>query len=173
MADRIANSTGILLNVTLPVLYSASISIVAIILATLFITSRFKVSVKLLILFIAINVFAISVTFGFGTGYIRAADYSFAITSSDFTNILLSASVIFLGFSGFARLPAVRNKTAGRDKTIKRATFLTITLLFLAYAALCIITIAVIARTNITNVGPLLEETYLIGTPFLPQAYSI
>jgi basic amino acid/polyamine antiporter, APA family len=156
----------------LPLLESIAIAITLLILGAMFVMSKFRFSVKIMLLLIALTVFEVAVAFVFGAGNVNAGDFMVAFDSSNYVDVLFSSGLFFLAFSGFAMLSRSRSRTRNSDKTIRKATLLSVLLLLIIYLTFAIMMISLIEKTSVGNVGSQLERSYL-GSGWLMVLMSI
>ncbi len=161
VAIRTVTYLNVLFFSGMTLLESTSLAIAFMIIGAILVISHLKFSMKSLLSLIALSVFAVLVALFFASGKMDLYSLNLSLGMSNYVDVLFAAGLIYLGLSGFNLIPRSRSQIADPDKTIKKATLLSIILLSILYIVFATVMISLLSQVAVGNVGPLLEKGYL------------
>ncbi len=161
VAIRTVTYLNVLFFTGMTLLESTSLAIAFMIIGAILVISHLKFSMKSLLALITLSVFAVLVALFFASGRIDLNSLNLSMSMSNYVDVLFAAGLAYLGLSGFNLIPRSRSHIADPDKTIAKATVLSIILLSILYVVFATAMVSLLSHMAVGNVGPLLEKTYL------------
>lgn len=151
----------------------AIIAVIPIGIATLALLLNIRLSSKLALAFVAINLVAVAIFLFFGARFVTQANLFSRTVPFNLGDVLFGAAVTFMAFCGFVRVAIVKREIVNPIQTLTRTFVVSMVLLFLIYLAMTVATMGILGASKITSVSALLLEAYLVNNRILLPLFAV